>query len=296
MLEHLNSSPSKPARVVIRGAAGFVGGAIARRLAQDCVPVLALGRKDVDLCAPGAAGTLAGLLRKDDAFVAVSARAPCKNPEMLVENAIIASAMSAALAQSPAAHVVNIGSDAVYADSADALTEGSCASPDSLHGAMHLSREVVLRSSLKAPFATLRPTLIYGAGDPHNGYGPNRFRRQALRGEDITLFGNGEERRDHVFVDDVAELVVRALYRRSTGALNVATGEVRSFHDIAEHAVKLSGRTVAIRGTPRSGPLPHNGYRPFDNAAVGKAFPDFRFTLFNDAYARTFSGEQPATN
>jgi UDP-glucose 4-epimerase len=296
MLVHLNSSFARPARVVVMGAAGFVGGAIARRLARDGVPVLALGRKEVDLCAAGAAAQLASLLRPDDAFVAVSARAPCKNADMLVENAVIATAMSAALTQSPVAHVVNIGSDAVYADSADPLTESSCASPNSLHGAMHLSREVVLRSTLKSPFATLRPTLIFGAGDPHNGYGPNRFRRQAMRGEDITLFGNGEERRDHVFVDDVAELVVRALYRRSTGALNIATGEVRSFHDIAEHAVRLCGKPVAIRGTPRSGPLPHNGYRPFDIAAVRKAFPDFRFTSFDEAYARTFAGEKPGSN
>ena len=28
--------------------------------------------------------------------------------------------------------------------------------------------------------ASLRPSLLYGIGDPHNGYGPNRFRRQAL--------------------------------------------------------------------------------------------------------------------
>jgi nucleoside-diphosphate-sugar epimerase len=38
-------------------------------------------------------------------------------------------------------------------------------------------------------------------GDPHNGYGPNRFRRLAAGGEEIVLFGEGEERRDHVQVE-----------------------------------------------------------------------------------------------
>lgn len=294
MLEHLNPTPAAPARVVIMGAAGFVGGAIAKRVARDGVPVLALGRKEVDLCAEGAAAKLASLLRPDDAFVAVSARAPCKNADMFVENAVIAAAMAGALAKSPVAHVLNIGSDAIYADSADPLTETSCASPDSLHGAMHLAREVILKSAGKAPFVSLRPTLVYGAGDPHNGYGPNRFRRLALRGEDIVLFGNGEERRDHVFVDDVAELAARVLHRRSSGMLNVATGEVRSFRDIAEHAQKLAGKSGTIRSTPRSGPLPHNGYRPFGIAAVKKSFADFRFTLFDEGYARSFADENPA--
>ena len=38
---------------------------------------------------------------------------------------------------------------------------------------------------------------------------------------DINLFGNGEERRDHVYIDDVAELMVRVLAHRSVGALNI---------------------------------------------------------------------------
>jgi UDP-glucose 4-epimerase len=41
----------------------------------------------------------------------------------------------------------------------------------------------------------VRSTLIYGEGDPHNGHGPNRFRRLAAAGQEIVLFGEGEERR-----------------------------------------------------------------------------------------------------
>ena len=120
--------------------------------------------------------------------------------------------------------------------------------PESLHGVMHLAREIMFRSEIAAPLVTLRPTLIYGAGDPHNGYGPNRFRRLAAKGEPIVLFGKGEERRDHVLIDDVAELAARVIYRRSTGALNVATGVVTGFRDIAEAVVALSGRAVADQG------------------------------------------------
>ncbi len=62
-----------------------------------------------------------------------------------------------------------------------------------------------------------RPCLYYGAGDPHNGYGPNRFRRLANRGETIVLFGEGEVRRDHVAVDDIAEIVRCVFLRASLG-------------------------------------------------------------------------------
>jgi len=285
MLVHGHIAPIPPKRVVVMGAGGFVGGALAARLRRDKVPLLALGRADLDLHATDAAVRLAALLRRDDAFVAVAARAPCKNADMLVENIGMARAMVGALALAPVAHVVNISSDAVYADGPLPLTESSCASPGSLHGAMHLARELMFAIEQSAPLAVLRPSLLYGAADPHNGYGPNRFRRLAARGEEIVLFGEGEERRDHVYIEDVAEIVVRVLLRRSAGVLNIATGEVHSFRSIAEKIAKLSGKPVAIMCSPRSGSMPHGGYRPFDIAECCAAFPDFRYTPLEQGLA-----------
>src|SRR6185436_5604212 len=151
---------------------------------------------------------------------------------------------------------------------------------------MHLAREVMFRVEVPSPLAILRPSLLYGAADPHNGYGPNRFRRQAQLGEDIVLFGEGEERRDHVCVDDLAEIAAQVLFHKSKGEINVATGEVHSFRDIAGRVVRLSGKAVAVKGSPRSGPMPHNGHRPFEIAACRKAFPDFRYMTLEEGLAR----------
>ncbi len=282
MIRHLSPQEQKPSRVVVVGAAGFVGGAIAARLERDGVPVLRVSRKEIDLLSPGALEKLAALLKKNDAIVAASARAPVKNADMLVENMIMARAMVGAFASASLSHVVNISSDAVYADSEAPLTEASCAAPGSLHGAMHLAREVMFQSEVKAPLAILRPSLLYGAADPHNGYGPNRFRRLAAENKEIVLFGEGEERRDHVYIGDLAELAARLLYRRSTGVLNIASGEVHSFRAVAEKIIRMEKRDSKIKTTVRSGPMPHNGYRPFDIAACRKAFPDFRFTTLDE--------------
>ena len=106
----------------------------------------------------------------------------------------------------------------------------------------------MLKAIVKAPLAVVRSTLIYGERDPHNGYGPNRFRRLAAAGQEIVLFGEGEERRDHVLVDDVAEIVCRVIQHRSRGTLNIATGEVYSFRDIAERVAAMATPVVAVRG------------------------------------------------
>lgn len=278
---------------MVVGARGFVGGALVARLQKDAVPTLALSRRDLDLLAPDAAGKLAGLLRPGDAVVAVSALAPVKTVAMLAENLSMVRALVEALARAPVAHVLNVSSDAVYADGPLPLTEASPRAPESLHGVMHLARELAFTAEVKAPLAMLRPSLLYGAADPHDGYGPNRFRRLAVAGRDIVLFGEGEERRDHVFIDDVAELAARMLARRSVGALNAATGEVHSFRAVAETTVKLSGATVRIVGSPRSGPMPHGGYRPFDPAACRAAFPDFRYTPLREGVLASLRASQP---
>ena len=260
------------------GAGGFVGGAIAKRVAELGGEVVALSRAQVDLLAPDAAQRLASLLRAGDAVVAAAAKAPCKDMSMMVGNMIMAKAMIDGIGKVAVSHVINISSDAVYADEPLPLTESSPTAPTSMHGAMHLAREIAFATEVRAPVAMLRPTLIYGPADPHNGYGPNRFRRLAQANEEIALFGEGEERRDHVFIGDVADIAVRVLMHRSQGVLNIATGTVHSFRSIAEQVVAIAPNKVRISGRPRQGPMPHNGYRPFDPSAAKSAFPDFAFT------------------
>jgi UDP-glucose 4-epimerase len=283
VLEHSSPIRKAPSRVVVIGAGGFVGSAICTRLAADKIPVLALTRNELDLLKPEAAATLQRLLRADDSVVFVSALAPTRNNAMLIDNLRMAEAVCAALAAQPVGHLVYVSSDAVYSDEANPVIERSCQQPSSLHGVMHLAREIMLRAALKLPLAILRPTLIYGAKDPHNGYGPNRFRRLAAKGEAIMLFGEGEEKRDHILVDDVAALTSAALHHRSNGVLNIATGRSASFREVAEMVVALSPRPVEIRGTPRQNPITH---RHFDITDCLKAFPEFHYVPLRDGLAR----------
>ena len=286
MLEHLNTAPAKPGRVVIIGAGGFVGGAIRRRLEEEGVATLALTRRELDLLQPGAARKLAALLRPTDSVVMVSAIAPAKTTPLLVQNLTMAEAVCGALAGAGVAHLVYISSDAVYADDQNPVTEQSYCAPSTLHGMMHAARELMLKNAIAAPIAMLRPTLIYGAADPHNGYGPNRFRRQAAKGEPIAIFGDGDEQRDHVLVEDVAALAALILARRSRGTLNAATGVATSFHDIAHMMAKQFDNRIAVQSVPRPGPRPHLAHRFFDITNCLKAFPGFRYTALAEGLVR----------
>ncbi len=259
------------------GAGGFVGRASSRLLEATGIAVTRLTRKEVDLLAADAAARLASCLSQEITLVVTSALAPCKNIPMLLDNLRMMEAVIGAVKSSPVRHLLYVSSDAVYKDSSQPLNEASCAEPASLHGVMHLTREVMLKSGLPdVPQVFVRPTLIFGPGDPHNGYGPNRFMRLASQGEDIVLFGEGEELRDHIFIEDVAEIVRRCVVHRATGVVNAVTGIVTSFRTIAGMAAACFEPRVRVRGSPRQGPMPHGGYRAFDCSMLRQAFPDFK--------------------
>lgn len=277
MLIHTHSHPQSPARVVVLGGGGFIGGAITQSLRTSGISMLSLSRVEMDLLSPTTADALAALLRPSDVLVVASANAPCKDLAMLRSNLTMIDPVCAALKRTAVAQVVYISSDAVYKDSTSPITEASCAEPNSLHGVMHLAREVAIRQAYAGPLALVRPTLVYGLNDPHNSYGPNRFRRLAAQGQDIVLFGEGEERRDHVDVQDVAELVLNIVRRRSAGIANAVSGQVVSFRELAEFAASAFLPQVTVQVSTRVGPMPHNGYRAFDNRALCAALPGLHF-------------------
>lgn len=155
---------------------------------------------------------------------------------------------------------------------------------------MHLVRERALQATLKqmrTPFWIARPCSVYGSGDTHNGYGPNRFARTAKSEARIKLFGNGEERRDHIHVEDVARLLGLGIAECAEGVMNLATGKALSFMDVAQAVAEVSGKPVAIDCSPRQSPVTH---RHFDITELVKRFPSFRFTSFKQGIADMMKG------
>lgn len=285
MIVHAHAEPRKPARVVLLGAGGFIARAVARRLASSNITVLALGRPALDLTRSDAVAALGGTLKGDDAIVVLAALTPDKGRDnaTLMKNMAMMQHACAAIEMTGCAHLVYFSSDAVYGMGPAMVNEDTPAAPHDLYGAMHLARELMARAMPSAPLLILRPTLVYGAEDTHNAYGPNRFHRAAQKDGKIQLFGGGEETRDHIHVDDVAALTVRCLMHRSTGTLNIATGRSVPFAALARMVAQQFPSRPEIMTTPRANPATHRHYNIIN---LVKAFPEYRFIALEDGLAR----------
>jgi len=289
VIEHHLVAPESPSRVVVLGASGFVGKNLVSHLADLGIATVPLSSTEIDLCTPESVTALQRVIREDDALVLVSAITPDKGKDIrtLMKNLKMGEHVSTFLEQSACSHVVYISSDAVYEDGANPVRETSCCSPASFHGLMHLARERMLAYALGksgVPYIFLRPCALYGADDTHNSYGPNRFLRTARKEGIITLFGNGEEKRDHVYIKDFSRLIGLCLMHRSEGILNVATGRSISFFDLAQMVNGLCENEVQIECLPRGMPITH---RHFDIALTLRAFPSFQYTPLQTGLSET---------
>ncbi|PWT86755.1 MAG: NAD-dependent dehydratase [Proteobacteria bacterium] len=284
-LSHAYPEPGRPARVVLLGAGGFLGQALAAACAAAGIEVKALGSRDVDLAEPSAATRLAGELRADDVLVFLAAITPDKGRDSaaLMRNLAMARTVCEAVRAVALAQLVYASSDAVYSFATTLIAEETPAIPTDLYGAMHRTRELMLASEVKAPLAILRYCAIYGAGDTHNSYGPNRFVRQALKDGRIALFGEGEETRDHLHIADAVAATMNVIRHGSTGLVNLASGRSATFRQVAELVAEVvaarAGRPVEIAASPRQNAVTH---RHFDNAALLRAFPGLGFTPLAD--------------
>tara|TARA_B100000745_G_scaffold298133_1_gene246229 strand:- start:2819 stop:3661 length:843 start_codon:yes stop_codon:yes gene_type:complete len=269
-------------KIIILGAGGFISGNVENFLQKSNVRLLSLPRKKIDLKKKQSIKKLLKIVKEKDVIFFAAAEAPVKNENMLLNNLIMAKNMCEVLKKKKPSFFLYLSSDAVYSDTKKKIHEDSLTVPDSLHGIMHLTREKMFENLIKSKLCIVRPTLVYGDGDPHNGYGPNRFIRLIKEKEKISLFGKGEELRDHVWINDVSKAISKLIIKRKTGKFNLVTGKIISFDNIAKQIIKVIGKKSKIFYQRRKGPMPHGGFRAFKNSRFEKIYPKFKFKLFKE--------------
>lgn len=266
----------KKKRVIILGSGGFISSNIEKELTKKNIEVLSFSRTKLDLSKYNNANVLKKIIRKNDYIFFAAAKAPVKNIDMLIYNLKMLKIISGSIIKDKIKKFVYLSSDAVYADTKKKITEKSIVAPNSLHGQMHLIREDYLQNIFQEKMCIIRPTLVFGPDDPHNGYGPNKFARDIKNRNTINLFGKGEERRDHIFINDLSHLVSRLIINNFYGNINLATGQVHSFYSIAKKIISIYGKNSKIKFIKRNGPMPHLGLRSFKISKLKKLFPKYK--------------------
>jgi UDP-glucose 4-epimerase len=270
-------------RVLVTGGAGFIGRRLTARLVNSGVRVRVLddlSTGDASRLHPEAElrigsildpGALAEAVDGVDAvyhLAAIASVAKC-NEDIAASHQVnlggFVSLIETVLRQPMRPALVFASSAAVYGDTPDIpLGEDSATTPLSPYGADKLGCELHARAAARVhglKSTGLRFFNVYGPGqDPGSPYSGviSRFARLTSDGSEITIFGDGGQTRDFVFVDDVVDALMAAAAR--TGGdlfevLNVCTGQETSILDLARRLAEIR------EATPR---ISHQTERPGD--------------------------------
>ena len=85
---------------------------------------------------------------------------------------------------------------------------------------------------------------------PHDGRVVSNFIMQALRGEPLTVYGDGSQTRSFCYVDDLVEGIVRLLERGTPEPTNIGNPGEFTVRQLADHVLALTGSRSEIVHRP----------------------------------------------
>ena len=127
------------------------------------------------------------------------------------------------------------------------------------------------------PVTALRYFNVYGPRQrPDSDYAAaiSIFTRRLVNGEPITIYGDGKQSRDFIFVKDVVRANLMAAESSAAGeAFNICTGRETTLLDLLEELSEVAPRQPEVRfDTPRPGDI----YRSYGNPEKAAAMLGFR--------------------
>lgn len=145
------------------------------------------------------------------------------------------------------------------------ISENHPAEPDSPYGCTKLCEEKLSLTYAKLygiEAVCLRYFNVYGPNQRFDAYGNAIpiFVFRMLRGEPIVIYGDGEQTRDFVHVDDVVQANIKAADAQGvTGAFNIASGKRITVNRLVEIIAANNSRKVPIEhGPERPGDVRHS--------------------------------------
>ena len=125
----------------------------------------------------------------------------------------------------------------------DYINLDNLSSPDLLYGWSKLTGEMLARHAREAdvPVTVVRPFSGYGA-DQDPAYPFRAFLDRARRREDpFVVWGDGEQVRDFIHVEDVVNGTLALVEQEVDGPVNLGTGRATSFNDLARLVCRAAG-------------------------------------------------------
>lgn len=244
--------------ILITGGEGFIGSKLAKALSEENnvkifdiksgndimnFDFILKATRDIDVVFH-----LASLISVEESI---------RNPSKYIENIFDGgNNVLRAAAENNVKRFVFSSSASVYGEGLS--SESSPIAPKSTYALLKAVFEKQMKLYDKLETVSLRFFNVYGPGQKINsGYSAviPTFITNAIKNKDLIIFGNGEQSRDFVYVEDVVRACCLAA-NKGSGVFNVGSGKTTSVNELADIIIELSGsKSKRIYKDPKSGEI-----------------------------------------
>lgn len=170
----------------------------------------------------------------------------------------------------------------VYGEQDGKLSEDSRTEPFSPYGISKVFIENILRYFYKRygiNYEVFRLSNPYGFGQDKIGFGViNTWLKSAMDNRIIKIFGDGENRKDFIYIDDVIHILKSSVDQRenTNTVLNVSSGVQVSLIEILNVIQEVSDSNIKVEYVQNS--ASDNREINLDNSELKRIFPSIKFT------------------
>lgn len=172
--------------------------------------------------------------------------------------------------------IVFASSAAIYGDTQLLPIAEECKKqPASFYGASKLTGEGYLElyyRNFGLEYAALRYANVYGERQVDSGEGGviSIFTRKLLAGEPVTVYGDGSQTRDYIYVKDIAAANYEALFTvNANRSFNISTGRETSVNKLIKNMSRITRQNPVVDyAAPREGDIKRS---VLDNRAAGSS-------------------------
>ena len=242
--------------VLLLGGTGFIGRALAKRLQHEKLPVHIVGRQHGDPLEQvlPQCGTVIHLAS------ATTPGSSASHPHLELPNLALTLRLLELLQAQPETHLIFFSSGGtVYGNPQQfPAPEDSPLAPLSHHGAGKAAQEVFCQAWRAQGHAVtiVRPSNAYGPGQTlKSGFGLIRTLLEHARiGTSMEIWGDGENVRDYIYIDDIVEATLRVIRQpEDCGTYNLGSGLGYSTNQVKGVVEAVCGREVKTVYRPARG-------------------------------------------
>lgn len=148
-----------------------------------------------------------------------------------------------------------------------------------------VSEKILEKKSLEheIDLVIFRIPLVYGIGDTTIGYGPSDFVHKFLNKKEINLWGNGEELREFIYIEDIVKITNIFLTKNIHGVFNIVSGKSYSYRDVIRILEKKLNIKCRINRNKRTKKKVNHSY---DNLKLKNNLEKYKFLNLEEGLSK----------